>query len=43
MIFYKKETEKNELVDKPELCQGSVRNPYPKMSTEDDFVIGEAS
>jgi len=26
-----------------ELCQGSVRNPYPKMSTEDDFVIGEAS
>ena len=25
-----------------ELCKGAVRNPYPKMSSEDNFVIGEA-
>ena len=26
-----------------EVCQGSMRTPYPKLSTEEDFVIGEST
>ena len=26
-----------------EICQGSMRTPYPKLSTEEDFVIAESA